>query len=99
MFLHPFGPCARVCSTLGHICLARQAGPFVVLVADGTSCSATAAKDWLPPKAEPVPVSPAPPASSGSVDEEGLRALKRLHDDGIIDDEEFASKKKKCLGI
>ena len=61
----------------------------------------TAAKDWLPPKAEPgvAPVSPAPTASSGSVDEEGLRALKRLHDDGIIDDEEFASKKKKCLGI
>ena len=61
----------------------------------------TAAKDWLPPKAEPgvAPVSPAPTTSSGSVDEEGLRALKRLHDDGIIDDEEFASKKKKCLGI
>ena len=34
-----------------------------------------------------------------TLDEEGLRALKRLHDDGIIDDEEFASKKKKCLGI
>ena len=77
----------------------EKAAEAVSFAAALSFAATTAAKDWLPPKAEPVPVSPAPPASSGSVDEEGLRALKRLHDDGIIDDEEFASKKKKCLGI
>ena len=77
----------------------EKAAEAVTFSAALSFAATTAAKDWLPPKAEPVPVSPAPPASSGSVDEEGLRALKRLHDDGIIDDEEFASKKKKCLGI
>ena len=80
----------------------EKAAEAVTFSAALSFAAMTAAKDWLPPKAEPggvAPVSPAPTTSSGSVDEEGLRALKRLHDDGIIDDEEFASKKKKCLGI
>ena len=79
----------------------ERAAEAVTFSAALSFAAMTAAKDWLPPKAEPgvAPVSPAPTTSSGSVDEEGLRALKRLHDDGIIDDEEFASKKKKCLGI
>ena len=33
------------------------------------------------------------------IDEEALRKLKRLHDDGIIDDDEFRQGKAKALGI
>ena len=32
-------------------------------------------------------------------DDDALRTLKRLHDDGVIDDDEFRQGKKKALGI
>lgn len=56
-----------------------------------------------PPRSHaPPPRAAGPPAArptSPGVDVEGLRALKRLRDEGVIDDEEFTSKKKKLLGI
>ena len=33
------------------------------------------------------------------IDEEALRKLKRLHDDGVIDDDEFKRGKLEALGL
>ena len=51
---------------------------------------------------EPMPEEPPaqePPAQAEADYVEELKELARLHEQGIIDDEEFAAKKEQLLGI
>ena len=51
-------------------------------------------------RSSPVPyIGPETLVGPYPIDEEALRKLKRLHDDGIIDDDEFRQGKAKALGI
>ena len=51
------------------------------------------------PKRAPPYIGPETLVGAYPIDEEALRKLKRLHDDGIIDDDEFRQGKAKALGI
>lgn len=47
----------------------------------------------------PAPQAPAPSAGITSQDTERLAELGKLHDSGVLTDEEFAAEKAKILGI
>ena len=46
---------------------------------------------------QPRPAQRAPPADEGYLDE--LEQLSKLHEEGVLTDEEFDAKKKEILGI